>query len=192
MATTGRKVCNDLVRRSAQVAGSVQRKRNAYPQGWDSQRYAQPLKRSSCKYLSPESQMMVTTFWSGRIRRARSSATLTFAPELIPPKTPSARASFLAISIASSSETGTISSARSCLNKDGLKPAPIPSRRCPPKGPELESALEFAGSTAMHSTLESRFLSTSETPEKEPPVPTPWIKVSTRPSRASRISSPIP
>lgn len=66
--------------------------------------------RSVLRYLSPESHISVTTVAPGPSRRPTAIAASTFAPDDVPAKSPSSRASRRAIALASSVATGTISS----------------------------------------------------------------------------------
>ena len=90
-----------------------------------------------------------------------------------------------AVSIASSSATGMISSSTSRLSTGGTKPAPMPWILCGPGG-RPDSTAELAGSTATTRSSGLRSFRNSPTPVIVPPVPTPATKTSTRPSSASR------
>ena len=108
----------------------------------------------------------------------------------MPASTPSRDASSRAVSIASSSPTGTTSSISSRFRTSGMNPAPMPWILCGP-GRLPDKTAEARGSTATKRQRGFPCLSTSPAPVIVPPVPTPVTNTSTRPSSASQISGPV-
>ena len=135
---------------------------------------------------------MITTMFlpllSGRAPTSRTAATA--APELMPPGTPSMRASSRAVAKAASLLIFTTSSMRVRSRMGGAKPAPIPCILCGPGWPP-DSTGESAGSTAMVRSAGLRDFNTPPTPVRVPPVPTPDTSISTLPSVSFQISSAV-
>ena len=132
---------------------------------------------------------MVTTFAPGPRLRATRIAAATLAPEDVPPKIPSSRASRRVISLASCVATGLMSLTWSGRHSGGMKPMPMPSILCEPEGPP-DSTADSAGSTATTRIFGSRRHRACVTPWIECAVLTECTKGATSPRVWRQISSP--
>lgn len=122
-------------------------------------------------YFSPPSGRMATILFDGSFSAARMAAK-TLAPEDIPARMPSCRASSTAVLMESSLETVSIPPMTVLSRFSGTKFAPMPCILCGPACPLVTSGLS-AGSMAMTFASDPASLKASAMPVAVPPVPKP-------------------
>ncbi len=119
-----------------------------------------------------------------------STAAAIAAPEEMPTGRPSVSAARRAQAKAVSLPMRTTSSMSEVSSVSGMKPAPMPWILCGPGVPPESTGLS-SGSTATTRRCGRRGFRTLATPVSVPPVPTPEMKTSSRPSVSRQISSAV-